>query len=119
MLRTRLAKFAAAAEKIASFILVSLPFAIILVKVPIFSIIMLLAGLTIMCLPIILHLITLPVEFDASFNKALPILNEGQYIPESAMPIARQILRAAAMTYIAASLASLLNFYRWMAILRR
>ncbi len=119
ILRTRLAKFAAAAEKIASFILVSLPFAIILVKVPIFSIIMLLAGLTIMCLPIILHLITLPVEFDASFNKALPILNEGQYIPESAMPIARQILRAAAMTYIAASLASLLNFYRWMAILRR
>ncbi|MGD8419082.1 MAG: zinc metallopeptidase, partial [Gammaproteobacteria bacterium] len=28
-------------------------------------------------------------------------------------------LRAAAMTYVAASLASLLNFWRWLAVLRR
>jgi uncharacterized protein len=96
-----------------------LPFTLILVKVPAVSIIMLLAGLTIMCLPILLHIFTLPVEFDASFNRALPVLSEGNYIPESAMPIARQILSAAALTYVAASLSSLLNFYRWLAILRR
>lgn len=119
ILRTSLAKTAAVAEKIASFILVCLPFTFILAKVPAISVIMLLAGLTIMCLPIILHLFTLPVEFDASFNRALPVLSEGNYIPESAMPIAKQILTAAALTYVSASLASLLNFYRWMAILRR
>ena len=119
LLRTRLAKSAAIAEKVASFILISLPFTMILVKVPVVSIIMLLAGLTIMCLPVILHIFTLPVEFDASFNRALPILSEGNYIPDSAMPIAKQILSAAALTYVAASLASLLNFYRWVAILRR
>lgn len=119
LLRTKLAKTAAIAEKIASFILISLPFTLILVKVPAVSIIMLLAGITIMCLPIILHLFTLPVEFDASFNRALPVLSEGNYIPDSAMPIARKILSAAALTYVAASLASLLNFYRWWAILRR
>jgi uncharacterized protein len=119
LLRTKLAKTAAIAEKIASFILISLPFTLILVKVPAVSIIMLLAGLTIMCLPILLHIFTLPVEFDASFNRALPVLSEGNYIPESAMPIARQILSAAALTYVAASLSSLLNFYRWLAILRR
>jgi uncharacterized protein len=119
LLRTKLAKTAAIAEKIASFILISLPFTMILVKLPAVSMIMLLAGLTIMCLPIILHIFTLPVEFDASFNRALPILSEGNYIPESAMPIAKQILRAAALTYVSASLASLLNFYRWLAILRR
>ncbi len=119
LLRNKFVKTAALAEKIASYILVSLPFTIILVKLPFVSLVMLIAGLTIMCLPIILHLFTLPVEFDASFNRALPILSEGNYLPEQAMPIARKILTAAALTYVSASLASLLNFYRWMAILRR
>jgi Zn-dependent membrane protease YugP len=77
------------------------------------------AGLVIMGLPVLLHLITLPVEFDASFRRALPIIIEGNYLPESAIPIVRQILTAAALTYLAASLFSLLNFYRWIAILRR
>lgn len=119
ILRTALVKKAVIAEKIASLILVSLPFTLILVKLPAVSLILLLAGLTIMCLPILLHIFTLPVEFDASFNRALPILSEGNYIPDSAMPIARKILSAAALTYVSASLASLLNFYRWLAILRR
>ncbi len=119
LLRTALAKKAIIAEKIASLILVSLPFTLILVKLPAVSLILLLAGLTIMCLPVLLHIFTLPVEFDASFNRALPILSEGNYIPYSAMPIARKILSAAALTYVSASLASLLNFYRWLAILRR
>lgn len=119
IMRTKLAVFAAVAEKIASFILISMPFAMVLAKIPLVGVIMLLAGLTIMGLPIILHLFTLPVEFDASFNRALPILTEGKYLPESALPIARRILRAAALTYVSASLASLFNFYRWFAILRR
>lgn len=119
LLRTQLATTAAIAEKMASFILISLPFTVMMVKLPMVSMVMLLAGLTIMCLPIILHLFTLPVEFDASFNRALPILKEGNYLPESAMPIAKKILTAAALTYVAASLASLLNFYRWLTILRR
>jgi Zn-dependent membrane protease YugP len=118
-LRTKLATTAAVAEKMASFILISLPFTVMMVKLPIVSLVMLIAGLTIMCLPIILHLFTLPVEFDASFNRALPILREGNYLPESAMPIAKKILTAAALTYVSASLASLLNFYRWVAVLRR
>jgi len=72
-----------------------------------------------MCLPIILHIFTLPVEFDASFNRALPILSEGEYLSESTIPIAKKILTAAALTYVSASLSSLLNFYRWILILRR
>ncbi|MEQ8289603.1 MAG: zinc metallopeptidase [Gammaproteobacteria bacterium] len=118
-LRSNLARFAAVAQKIASVLLVSLPFTVILVRVPLFNLIILLSGLTIMLLPVILHLVTLPVELDASFNRALPILEKGNYLPPSAMPIARKILTAAALTYVAASLASLLNFYRWIAILRR
>ncbi len=118
LLRTSLVRKAAIAEKIASLILVSSPFTLMM-KLPAVSLIMLLAGLTIMCLPIILHACTLPVEFDASFKRALPVLSEGGYIPASALPIAKKILMAAALTYVSASLASLLNFYRWWAILRR
>ena len=117
--RGRLVKLAAGAEKVASFILVSLPFVLLFTRAPILSALLLLAGLTMLCLPIILHLFTLPVEFDASFRRALPILDEGRYLPATAMPIARRILTAAALTYVAGSLASLLNIYRWIAILRR
>jgi Zn-dependent membrane protease YugP len=67
----------------------------------------------------LVHLITLPVEWDASFGKALPILEKGEYLNEEDMKGARQILLAAALTYVAGSLASLLNVWRWLRYLRR
>ncbi|MBL4797695.1 MAG: zinc metallopeptidase [Oleispira sp.] len=67
----------------------------------------------------LVHLITLPVEWDASFGKALPILEEGEYLNEQDMKSARQILLAAALTYVAGSLASSLNVWRWLKYLRR
>jgi Zn-dependent membrane protease YugP len=65
------------------------------------------------------HLVTLPVEIDASFGKALPVLTEGNYIQPQDEAAVRRILRAAALTYVAGSLASLLNLARWLAFLRR
>jgi Zn-dependent membrane protease YugP len=118
-LRWRLAKFISHTEKIASMLLVVFPFAALLTRSPVLGVLMFLVGASTLLLPVIFHLITLPVELDASFNRALPILVAGQYIPESAVPAAKQILRAAALTYVAASLASVFNFYRWIAILRR
>jgi uncharacterized protein len=118
-LRWRMARVVAISEKIAAMMLVAFPFAAILTKLPLIGGLMLFCGIMILFLPVMFHLITLPVELDASFNRALPILEHGQYLPESAMPIARKILTAAAFTYIAASLASVLNFYRWLTFLRR
>lgn len=65
------------------------------------------------------YLIILPEEWDASFNKALPVLIEGGYIDQSQIPAVRQILKAAALTYFAQALASVLNIGRWFLILRR
>ncbi len=62
--------------------------------------------------------LNLPVEMDASFNKALPILEEG-YLSEKDMPAARTVLKAAALTYVAGALASIFNLARWVAILKR
>jgi Zn-dependent membrane protease YugP len=67
----------------------------------------------------LVHLITLPVELDASFNKALPALASGKHVFPSDLPHARRILRAAALTYVAGSMASLLNLARWLTVLRR
>jgi Zn-dependent membrane protease YugP len=66
----------------------------------------------------LVHLITLPVEWDASFGKALPILEKGGYLNDQDMKGARQILLAAALTYVAGSLASLLNVWRWLRYLK-
>lgn len=119
LIRLRLAKLINFLEKIASVMLLASPFLLILTKHAPISLITFLSGFIIMGLPVIFHLVTLPVELDASFKRALPILVEGQYLPESATPIAKKILRAAAATYVSASLAGLLNFYHWIKILRR
>ena len=86
---------------------------------PLIGVITVIAGIMVMGVSVIVNLVTLPVEYDASFNKALPILLKGNYIEKKDHAAARRILKAAALTYVAASLTDLLNFARWISILRR
>ena len=65
------------------------------------------------------HVVTLPIEFDASFSKALPLLREGEYISQSNEKAVGHVLRAAALTYVSAALADILNLGRWIVILLR
>ena len=57
-------------------------------------------------------LVTLPVEFDAS-NRALACLQKGNYVTEKELDGARKVLNAAAMTYVAAFITSLLTLLYW------
>jgi Zn-dependent membrane protease YugP len=66
-----------------------------------------------------IHAVTLPIEFDASFSKALPILREGNYVSQSNEKAVSRILSAAALTYVSAALADILNLGRWIVILSR
>ena len=66
-----------------------------------------------------IHAVTLPIEFDASFSKALPILREGDYVSQSNEKAVSHVLRAAALTYVSAALADILNLSRWIFILLR
>ena len=59
-----------------------------------------------------------PVEFDASFGKALPVLTRGRYLGAGDLPAARSVLTAAAFTYVAAALAALIDVARWVRVLR-
>jgi Zn-dependent membrane protease YugP len=58
-------------------------------------------------------LVTLPVEFDAS-SRALKCLRKGNYVSEKELDGARKVLNAAAMTYVAAFITSLITLLYWM-----
>jgi uncharacterized protein len=116
--RTRLAKQAMRMEKVAAIIMLAVPIVVVLAKAPQVALIEVLVGVMIFALAILVHAVTLPVEFDASFRRALPVLKGGRYIDDKDMPAARQILRAAAFTYVAAAAMSLLDVARWLRVLR-
>lgn len=118
MLRSRLAASAAWAARLGSFLIFAAPMLALLSRAPSPALLSVLGGFLIMGFGVLVQLVTLPVELDASFRKALPVLEAG-YLESDQVPAARRILRAAAWTYVAASLAGLLNFWRWLAILRR
>ena len=76
-------------------------------------------GLGGLLIRMMVHLVTLPIEWDASFGKALPVLKAGSYLGSNQEQVVAKILRAAAFTYVAAALADVLNLTRWAALLLR
>ena len=105
-------------ERAGSIILLATPLLGALTRAPGLIALQLGAGILVMSISVVIHAVTLPVEFDASFNRALPILERGGYLAKDDLPAARRILRACALTYVASSLASLLNLWRWIRVLR-
>ena len=63
-------------------------------------------------LSVLAQLVTVPLEFDASFGRALPALTRGGYLGGRDLDAARQVLGAAAMTYVASAVLSFLNMAR-------
>ena len=118
MLRQKRIKLAIAIERFSAIALLITPFLFLLTRVPQSTFLTLLIGASGMLASIWVQFTNLPVELDASFNKAMPWLEEG-YLSKDDLPAARQVLQAAAYTYVAGALASLLNLGRWIAILRR
>ena len=117
-LRNALARMAVATDVFASIFFYAAPVMGIFVRTPAAFFAMVAIGIGLLAFRVLVHLITLPVEFDASFGKALPILKEGGYIQERDLPAARTVLKAAAFTYVAGALMSLINLAQWLRILR-
>lgn len=117
--RTRLVRATSVIEKLgAGFLLVS-PLLGALTRIPALGVLTFAAGFLILGTSAIVHFVTLPTEFDASFNRALPLLEKHRILKPADKPHASKILKAAALTYVSAALMSLLNIARWWAILRR
>ncbi len=117
--RTRFIGMALLAEKIGAGLIMAVPVVTLITRVPAAGVLMFAGGFASLGLPVIIHLVTLPVEFDASFNRAMKFFESGKYIPDEDLPAARSILLACALTYVAGALAGLLNIWRWIRVLRR
>ncbi|PTR10505.1 hypothetical protein C8R32_10131 [Nitrosospira sp. Nsp5] len=118
-LRTTLVQWAAPAEKLGAGILMLAPVIMTVLRSPAAGLLFVVGGMLTLGSAALVHALTLPMEMNASFARALPILERGRYLIEGDMPHARRLLNAAAWTYVAASLMTLLNIARWVAILRR
>jgi len=75
-------------------------------------------GIVLFSVAVAFSLLTLPVEFNAS-SRALAILSQDRYLSEDELQGARKVLNAAALTYVAAALASVLTLVRLLMLRRR
>ena len=69
------------------------------------------AGIILFSGVVLFQLITLPVEFDAS-SRAIRILKTVGYLTPQEIPMAKKVLNAAALTYVAATAVSLIHLIR-------
>lgn len=117
--RTQLVERAQWLKKFSGMALIATPILIPLLHTPMIGIVTFAAGFIAMGVPVLIHLSTLPVEFDASYQRALPLLKEGEYLDDKDLKRARHILTACAFTYVSSSLASLFNLWKWFSGMRR
>ncbi len=72
-------------------------------------------GIAFFSLAVLFQIITLPVEFNAS-SRALNLLTEYQLVADNEIRGSRKVLSAAALTYVAAMVYSLLELLRLIAL---
>ena len=68
-------------------------------------------GIILFAAVVVFQFITLPVEFNAS-SRALKVINETNMLYDEEIPKARKVLRAAALTYVASLLVSIMSLVR-------
>jgi Zn-dependent membrane protease YugP len=112
--RTRWAAWLAGTDKIAFALLLTIPILGVAFKSPVIAAAQIGAIVALLGARIVLHALTLPMEIDASFRRALPALERGGYLSGADLPAARSVLRAAAGTYVAGALATLVDVARWL-----
>ena len=118
-LRISLIKKTNLLQKIGSLVLIiGVPSIFALTKSPFIVLLITLIIIASFSTNLLIHLITLPTEIDASFRKALPILNK--YVPKENIKQCRSVLTAAALTYLAVSIRSIINLrFILLALFRR
>ncbi|MEE9314986.1 MAG: zinc metallopeptidase [Rhizobiaceae bacterium] len=117
-LRQKLVSLAQVSDKIASVFFIAAPVLAVVARTPLAFFGLIAFGVALLAVRILVHLVTLPVEYDASFGKALPILEEGGYLHVDDLPAARSVLKAAALTYVAGAVMSLIDLARWIRMIR-
>ena len=118
-LRTQMVQLTLPMQRLGAGILMAAPFIGILTRAPLVSLLMILGGFLSLGATTKISSGPRAPRVAASFRRALPLLERGDVLKPVDLPHARRLLKAAALTYLSASLASLLNIARWWALLRR
>jgi hypothetical protein len=79
---------------------------------------LILLGVAMFAVIVLFQLVTLPVELGAS-RKAMAMLSSQQVISQAQVPVARKVLTAAAMTYVVATLISIMQLLYLLGQARR
>lgn len=79
---------------------------------------LILVGIVLFGLGVLISLVTLPVEYNAS-NRALAILENTGILSDEELVGTKKVLRAAGLTYVAAAAAMILNLLRLLLLARR
>ncbi|WP_375565749.1 zinc metallopeptidase [Oceaniradius stylonematis] len=117
-LRQTLVRIAGVTDLFAGLFFIAAPVLAVIARTPGAFLALAATGIALLAIRVLVHLVTLPVEYDASFGKALPILKEGGYLQDGDLAGARSVLKAAAFTYVAAALMGLVDLARWVRMLR-
>lgn len=116
--RTIAAKQAINVQRLGSIVMLAGPVLMLMTRNPMVMLADMAVGVLILGSNVVMHALTLPVEYDASFRRALPVLKQGNYLRAEHLPQAKQVLRAAAFTYFASAAMTLLDVARWLRVLR-
>jgi len=111
--RLRLARVAQLTGKAGSVMLIAVPLVALATRAPVPPMVIGSIALTMIGVGVVAQIAALPAELDASFRKALPMLR-AQYIDAEQEKAAREILTACSLTYVASSLAGVLNVWPWV-----
>lgn len=117
--RTALARQAMSLQRFASLMFILSPLILLLARSPVAALALAGVALATVLLTTLIHLVTLPVEFDASFNRALPILRDRHWLRAEELATVRSILLACALTYVSQSILALLTLRFWLRALAR
>ncbi|MDD4775922.1 MAG: zinc metallopeptidase [Syntrophomonas sp.] len=93
----------------------SASFPILLVGMLLNSMNLVLAGILLFSAVVIFHLVTLPVEFNAS-QRAVTQLSQAGLVSIDEVPMVKKVLGAAAMTYLAATLSAIASLLYYVMI---
>lgn len=80
-----------------------------------FGLNMILLGIVLFSAVVLFHVVTLPVEFNAS-RRAVVQLSETGLISNEEVPMVKKVLGAAALTYLAAALSAIANLMYYLLI---
>lgn len=111
--RQGLGRVAQVTGELGSVVLISVPAAALLTRTSVPPAVIGGTALAMFGTGIAAQLAAVPTELDASFGRALPLLRDGQFDAGQAK-VARKILFACSLTYLASSFASIVNIWPWI-----